>query len=130
MMKKRIGTGLIVLFVAGLVRAAEPIPESVKQSIAESVQKVVEQSSEIKKLSDDVRKEKDPVARETLMNDLRAAFAGYSDEIDAADQKRLEAFDAHRAGLVQKMAAARIERQKRIETFIRTLAASDQTAAK
>jgi hypothetical protein len=88
-----------------------------QRQVPASVQKAMDQSAEINKISKQISKEEDPAVRESLLNALRTEFAKYSEQMDKADQERLAQFDAQRAELVRKMDDARAARQQRMEFF-------------
>ncbi len=108
------------LFVADAVSAEKTNQVSSaadKRQVPASVQKAMDQSAEINKISKQISKEEDPAVRESLLNELQAEFTKYSEQMDKADQERLAQFDAQRAELVRKMDDARVARQQRMESF-------------
>jgi hypothetical protein len=108
------------LFVADAVSAEKTNQVSSaadKRQVPASVQKAMDQSKEINKLSKQIAKEKDPAKREALLNELQAEFTKYSEQMDKADQERLAQFDAQRAELIRKMDDARVARQQHMEFF-------------
>jgi len=112
------------LFVADAVSAEKTNQVSSaadKRQVLASVQKAMDQSKEINKLSKQISKEKDPAKRESLLNELQAEFTKYSDQMGKADQERLVQFDTQRAELVRKMDDARVARQQRIESFLQNV---------
>ncbi len=123
-MKKWLNLMAIMTFITGTGFAASTNLVSSaadKRQVPASVQKAMDQSKEINKLSKQISKEKDPAKRESLLNELQAEFTKYSDQMDKADQERLVQFDTQRAELVRKMDDARVARQQRIESFLQNV---------
>jgi hypothetical protein len=115
---------MVALFVADAVSAEKTNQVSSaadKRQVPASVQKAMNQSKEINKLSKQISKENDPAKRESLLNELQAEFTKYSEQMDKADQERLVQFDTQRAELVRKMDDARVARQQRMESFLQNV---------
>ena len=114
------------IFITGSVFAANTNKNSSLSSrpTPEHIQKAMDQSKEINKLSKQIAKEKDPAAREALISSLRAEMTKQSEEMDKADQQRLVDFDTQREKMVQSITEARIARQQRMGSFIQKISVS------
>lgn len=114
-------TALFFTCVASVANTNQVSSAAGKHPLPASVQKAMDQSKEINKLSKQIAKEMDSAKREALISDLLAKFKIYSEQMDKADQERLAKFDAQREKMVQKMTEARIARQQRIESFMQNI---------